>query len=163
MATLAAAELDAVRNERDVDRVMMTTRAGVGRIPLREPVRPGWLGVAADLGSDRGDYRGVDGWIRLHTNYRYHRAAVLRVLEMGEADRDEIEAKVAGWKVEDLESQVVDAGGVAAVMHSRAAWLAHPHGAATASALPVEIIPRADGDQGWLPPASDSTRGCQGA
>ena len=154
VATLAVAELDAVRNKRDVERVVMTTREASAAFRCESLFVPDGWALPPIWDPIAGDYPGVDGWIRLHTNYRYHRAAVFRVLEMGEADRDEVEAKVAGWTVEDLESRVVDAGGVAAVMHTHDEWLAHPHGAATARRLPVEIIPRADGDQGSLPPAS---------
>ncbi|MBW4041942.1 MAG: acyl-CoA transferase [Acidobacteria bacterium] len=77
-----------------------------------------------------GDYAGSDGWIRLHTNAPRHRAAALRVLGVS-ADRDEVAAEVATRRVDELEAAVVEAGGAAAAMRSREAWLAHPQGAAS--------------------------------
>jgi len=82
-----------------------------------------------------GNYQAQDGWIRLHTNYAYHRAAAERVLAAH--DKDSVAAAVRGWKAEDLEAAVVAAGGCAAVMRTRAAWLASPPGAATATAPPI--------------------------
>jgi hypothetical protein len=87
-----------------------------------------------------GNYQARDGWIRLHTNYAYHRAAVERLL--GATDREGVQAAVAGWKAEELETAVVEAGGCAAVMHSREDWLAGPAGAATAGAPLADVTDR---------------------
>ncbi len=89
-----------------------------------------------DLGWDwdpvAGDYLARDGWIRLHTNAPHHRAAALRVLECP-ADRDTVAQAIRRWEIDALESAIVAAGGAAAAMRDRAAWLAHPQGAAVAS------------------------------
>jgi hypothetical protein len=74
-----------------------------------------------------GDYEAGDGWIRLHTNARRHRAAVLHVLGVGE-DRREVVDAVKRWTVADLEQAVVEAGGSAAAMHSIEDWQRHPQG-----------------------------------
>ncbi|HEX6453425.1 MAG TPA: CoA transferase [Trebonia sp.] len=87
-----------------------------------------------------GNYRAQDGWIRLHTNYAYHRAAVERVL--GARDRDAVRSAVSGWKAVDLETAVVEAGGCAAVMHTRDDWLASPAGAPTSEAPPLAVVER---------------------
>lgn len=79
-----------------------------------------------------GDYETADGWIRLHTNLPHHRRAALQVLGCAE-ERQTVAAAVRGWQAEDLETAVVSAGGVAAAMRSRAAWLAHPQGRAVAA------------------------------
>jgi hypothetical protein len=76
-----------------------------------------------------GNYRTADGWIRAHTNYAHHRAAVERVL--GATDRESVAAAIAKWSGDDLESAIVAAGGCAAVMHDRTTWLASPAGRAT--------------------------------
>lgn len=138
-ATLAAAEFLSVRN---------------GRRPLPVTVdsRPACAAFAAEalftpVGWDRpeiwdpiaGNYQAQDGWIRLHTNYAYHRAAVERLL--GAGNRESVRAAVARWKAEDLETAVVEAGGCAAVMRTREDWLASPAGAATAGA---PLVPAAD-------------------
>jgi CoA transferase family III len=88
-----------------------------------------------------GNYRARDGWIRLHTNYAYHRSAVEWVL--GARDRDAVQSAVKGWKAADLESAVVEAGGCAAVMRTREDWLASPAGTATANASPLTVVERA--------------------
>ncbi len=87
-----------------------------------------------------GNYRASDAWIRLHTNYASHRAAVERVL--GAHDREAVQAAVAGLHAEELETAIVEAGGCAAVMHNRGQWLASPAGAATADALPLTVVER---------------------
>jgi crotonobetainyl-CoA:carnitine CoA-transferase CaiB-like acyl-CoA transferase len=82
----------------------------------------------------------ADGWVRLHANYPHHRAAVLRVL--GTADPG---AAAAGWRAEELESAVVEAGGAAAAVRTAAGWAAHPQGRAVAG-LPLLGLARvADG------------------
>ncbi len=93
-----------------------------------------------------GDYPAADGWIRLHTNYRNHRAAVERVLGRV-SDRATAAERVAGWDAGDLETAVVEAGGCAAAMHTRAEWLASPAGTATAT----EPVARAETRPGRVP------------
>jgi crotonobetainyl-CoA:carnitine CoA-transferase CaiB-like acyl-CoA transferase len=78
-----------------------------------------------------GDYEARDSWIRLHTNYRSHREAALRVLGTSAA-RDEVARAVATWAADDLESAVVVAGGCAARMRTETEWSSHPQGVAVA-------------------------------
>jgi len=78
-----------------------------------------------------GDYVCRDGFIRLHTNYAYHRDAVLRVLGTA-AEPDAVKAAVQRWEGDTLESAVVAAGGCAAFMRSPDAWRAHPQARALA-------------------------------
>jgi len=78
-----------------------------------------------------GDYPTRDGWIRLHTNYRHHREAVLRVLGVPES-REEVARAVRGWSAEDLEGAVVGEGGCAARSRTATAWAAHPQGQSVA-------------------------------
>jgi hypothetical protein len=79
-----------------------------------------------------GNYAAADGWIRLHTNLAHHRAAALAVLGV-EADRAAVARAVASWPVDDLETAVVEAGGVAARMRTRSQYLEHPQAAAVRS------------------------------
>jgi hypothetical protein len=67
-------------------------------------------------------WRTADGWIRLHGNYPHHRAAAVRVLG------EDVEAAAGRWAAEDLEAAVVEAGGAAAAVRTRAHWSAHPQG-----------------------------------
>src|SRR5580693_9342446 len=139
-ATMAAAEFLAARSDRRRLPVTVDSRqacAAFAAEGLFTPVgweRPEpWDPIA-------GNYRARDGWIRLHTNYAYHRAAVERLL--GAADRESVAAAVAGWKAEELETAVVEAGGCAAAMRTRDEWLAAPAGAATARAPLVAVTDR---------------------
>ena len=99
-----------------------------------------------------GDYPTRDGWIRLHTNYAYHRDAVVRVLGVA-AERQLVAAAVAEWRADDLETAVVAAGGCAAMMRSREGWQTHPQGQAlrdeplvsiTTEHAPTPRLPTAD-------------------
>jgi len=152
VATLAAAELQAARAERDVEQVGVTTRAASAAFRCESLFAPeGWV-LPPVWDPIAGDYQGADGWIRLHTNYSYHRAAVLRALELDGADREAVVAKVAGWKIDDLESRVVEEGGAAAAMRTREEWLSHPQGSATAPTPPIEAIPCPGRTDRSLPP-----------
>src|SRR5215469_4777236 len=131
-ATLAAAEFLAARNEVQPRAVMVDSRdacAAFAAEALFTPVgwdRPEvWDPIA-------GNYQAQDAWVRLHTNYAYHRAAVEQVL--GARDKEAVAAAVREWKAGELEAAVVEAGGCAAVMRTREQWLASPPGLATAGA-----------------------------
>jgi len=137
-ALLAAAEFLAARDGEPVRPVTVDSRAACAAFAgegLFTPV--GWSRPAV-WDPIAGNYQAEDGWIRLHTNYAYHRAAVERVL--GADDRASVQAAVRGWQADDLESAVVAAGGCAAAMHDRGTWLASPPGAASAGAPPLTVV-----------------------
>lgn len=139
-ATLAAAEFLAAREVSRLRPVSVDSRAACAAFAAEGLFTPvGWS--RPELWDPMaGNYRAEDGWIRLHTNYPYHRAAVERVL--GASGRDAVAAAVARWNAGDLETAVVEAGGCAAVMRSRETWLASPPGAATAAAPAVSVSER---------------------
>ncbi len=66
-------------------------------------------------------HRTADGWLRLHANYPWHRAAALRVLGCGE---DDAPAAIAERRGLELETALHDAGGVAAAVRTEAEWRA---------------------------------------
>jgi hypothetical protein len=139
-ATLAAAEFLAARTDGRPLPVTVDSRQACAAFAAE--------GLFTPIGWERpeiwdpiaGNYRARDGWIRLHTNYAYHRAAVERLL--GAADRESVAASVAEWKAEELETAVVEAGGCAAVMRTREDWLATPAGAAAAHAPMTAVTDR---------------------
>jgi CoA-transferase family III len=142
VANLAVAEFAAARAERDLEMVRVTTREAAAAFRCEALFVPeGWK-LPPIRDPIAGDYQGTDGWVRLHTNYAHHRAAVLRALEVEDPARETVAAKVARRSVKDLETRVIEEGGAAAVMHTRDHWLAHPQGLATASACPIELTPR---------------------
>ena len=93
--------------------------------PIGWELPPIWDAVA-------GDYETRDGWIKLHTNLPHHRAAALTALDV-DYERDKVAAAVREWDATELETAIVDAGGVAAAMRSRAEWQSHPQGLAVAA------------------------------
>ncbi|MEP5762751.1 MAG: CoA transferase [Litoreibacter sp.] len=93
--------------------------------PIGWTLPPSWDSIA-------GDYKTVDGWIRLHTNAPHHRAAALSVLAC-KGDRETVAATVSTWKKTDLETTVVASDGCAAAMHTLDEWAAHPQGQALAN------------------------------
>ncbi len=102
-----------------------------------------------------GDYPTADGWIRLHTNYGYHRAAALTALgidDRDDLDRAAVAAVVAARSADELESAVVAADGCAAAMRTMSEWAAHPAGAAL-DGVPLIAWSSTDGDPAPLPAA----------
>ncbi|MGI5129153.1 CoA transferase [Pseudonocardia sp. CA-107938] len=67
-------------------------------------------------------HRCADGWIRLHANYPWHRAAALRVLDA--ATDEEATAAIAAWPAVELETALHAAGGVGAAVRTTAQWRA---------------------------------------
>jgi hypothetical protein len=94
-------------------------------------IRPeGWtIAPVRDLLS--GDYRTVDGWIRIHANAPPHRAAALAVLGVRPRKEAVIES-VADWNADALETAIIEAGGCAATMRSLTEWATHPQGKSVA-------------------------------
>jgi hypothetical protein len=101
------------------------------------------------VGEDLGDvwdpiagvYAAADGWIRLHTNFRRHRAAAVEVLGLADVDlgRDEVGSAVARWSAVELEDAVAASGGCAAVMRTAEEWGASPQAAAVAELPLVDV------------------------
>jgi len=131
-ATLAVAEFAAARSGKPLGRVSVErAHADCAFACERHLSGVGWQ-LPAVWDPLAGDYACRDGFIRLHTNYVYHRDAVLRVLGTA-AERAEISAAVRGWDGEALEAAVVAAGGCAALMRSAAEFREHAHGRALAN------------------------------
>jgi crotonobetainyl-CoA:carnitine CoA-transferase CaiB-like acyl-CoA transferase len=86
-----------------------------------------------------GVYRTRDQrYLRLHTNFKHHRAAVCNVLQC-EQEREKIQAALMGWDGEAFETAAYAGGAVVSLMRSHDEWMATPHAKALA-ALPVLTI-----------------------
>ena len=108
--------------------------------PVDWDIPPPWDPIA-------GDYQTSDGWIRLHTNAPHHRKAALSVI--GDySERDALARAVARWNKDQLENEVVEAGGCAAAMNSFEDWQAHPQGKSVANE-PLIDWDRAEGDRSF--------------
>jgi hypothetical protein len=130
-ATLAVAQLQSVRTGAPVRGVRVDRgHAGAAFRSERHLTGVGWR-APDGWDSIAGDYPTKDGWIRLHTNYRNHREAALRVLGAPEA-KEAVTRAVAAWRGDPLETAVVEAGGCAAFMRSPDEWSRHPQGVAVA-------------------------------
>jgi crotonobetainyl-CoA:carnitine CoA-transferase CaiB-like acyl-CoA transferase len=84
-------------------------------------------------------YRTGDArFVRLHTNFPHHRAAVCKVLDC-QPVRDDVQAALMKWDGEAFETAAYAAGGVVAMMRSHQEWSDLPH-AKTLAALPPVLI-----------------------
>jgi crotonobetainyl-CoA:carnitine CoA-transferase CaiB-like acyl-CoA transferase len=77
-------------------------------------------------------------YVRLHTNFPHHRAAVCKVLDCKPV-RDDVQAALMQWDGEAFETAAYAAGGVVAMMRSHDEWSALPHAQALAALPPVII------------------------
>src|SRR6201990_2661838 len=90
-----------------------------------KPPPPAWDAIA-------GVYKTGDGrFVRLHTNFPHHRAAVCNVLDC-KAERDGVQAALMQWDGEAFETAAYAGGCVVALMRSHEEWLAVPHAKALA-------------------------------
>src|SRR5438270_8284617 len=97
-----------------------------------KPPPPAWDAIA-------GIYKTRDQrYVRLHTNFPHHRAAVCKVLNC-KPERDDVQAALMQWDGETFEAAAYAAGGVVAMMRSHDEWSASPQGEALA-ALPLLTI-----------------------
>jgi crotonobetainyl-CoA:carnitine CoA-transferase CaiB-like acyl-CoA transferase len=97
-----------------------------------KPPPPTWDAIA-------GIYQTRDRrFVRLHTNFPHHRAAVCKVLNC-KAERDEVQAALMQWDAEAFETAAYAAGGVVAMMRSHQEWSDLPHARRLAALPPVSI------------------------
>ncbi len=97
-----------------------------------KPPPPAWDAIAGVYKT--GDRR----FVRLHTNFPHHRAAVCKVLDC-KPERDDVQAALMQWEAEAFETAAYAAGGVVAMMRSHEEWSDLPHARALA-ALPTISI-----------------------
>jgi crotonobetainyl-CoA:carnitine CoA-transferase CaiB-like acyl-CoA transferase len=97
-----------------------------------KPPPPAWDAIAGVYRT--GDHR----FVRLHTNFPHHRAAVCKVLDC-KAERVDVQAALMQWDAEAFETAAYAAGGVVAMMRSHDEWSALPHAKALAE-LPLISI-----------------------
>jgi crotonobetainyl-CoA:carnitine CoA-transferase CaiB-like acyl-CoA transferase len=97
-----------------------------------KPPPPAWDAIAGVYKT--GDQR----FVRLHTNFPHHRAAVCQVLSC-EGQREAVQAALMQWNGEAFETAAYAAGGVVSLMRSHEEWSALPQAKALAQ-LPVLTI-----------------------
>src|SRR5947207_5774352 len=95
-----------------------------------KPPPPAWDAIA-------GIYRTRDQrFVRLHTNFPHHRAAVCKVLDC-KAEREDVQAALMQWDGEAFETAAYAAGGVVALMRSHQEWSDLPQAKALAAVAPA--------------------------
>src|SRR3954471_269141 len=135
---LAAAELWKLRSGQSQDVAVDMRHAVVECRSERylrvegKPPPPAWDAIA-------GIYRTRDQrFVRLHTNFPHHRAAVCNVLNC-RPERENVQAALMQWDGEAFESAAYAAGGVVAMMRSHEEWSGLPHAKAVATLPTISI------------------------
>ena len=102
-----------------------------------------------------GDYATRDGWIRLHAQFRRHRAAALQALglEADDVDREAVRSAVARWSAGPLEDAVYREGGCAGALRSVEQWRASLPGVVVRSQPLVGLTPLGKGNGDRSAPA----------
>src|SRR5204863_8381185 len=90
-----------------------------------KPPPPAWDAIAGVYNT------GDNSFVRLHTNFPHHRAAVCKVLDC-KAERDDVQARLMQWEAEKFETAACAAGGVVAMMRTYDEWQDTPHAKAVA-------------------------------
>src|SRR4030081_1069386 len=137
-AALAAAQLWKVRSRQsqglavDMRHAVVECRSERYLRVDGKPPPPTWDAIA-------GIYKTRDQrFVRLHTNFPHHRAAVCKVLNC-KAERDDVQAALMQWDAEAFETAAYANGGVGSMMRSYEEWSATPHAAELAK-LPLISI-----------------------
>lgn len=119
VAALHGGDIDAAIT---IDPRLASLWFGTTIAPVDWELPPIWDSIA-------GIYACGERSVRLHTNAPHHKAAALKVLGCEET-RERVAAAVGRWDAFELETAVVEAGGVASALRSRDEWVAHPQGTA---------------------------------
>ncbi len=143
--TLAAAELDAARTQRPAAPATVETEHVALAARSERYARLGGTATENLFAPLSRFWRTADGWLRLHTNYSWHRDRALRVLGCDEEPAS-VEQAVRRWRGADLEDALAAAGALGYAVRSLEEWGVHPQGRAVAS-LPLleSTLHHADG------------------
>lgn len=93
---------------------------------------------------------GDSAWIRVHTNYPHHRAALLRALEAA-PHRAGVEAALRRLRAEEAAALIAVEGGIASVVRTYEDWLGHPHAAALRRQPEIDVRSMGRGNPRELP------------
>jgi crotonobetainyl-CoA:carnitine CoA-transferase CaiB-like acyl-CoA transferase len=147
-AGLAASEMARLRGGR-APRLSVDMRHAAAECRSERYLRRDGKGPPPAWDALAGVYATGDGrFVRLHTNFPHHRAAITKLLACDDT-REAVQSALMQREAAAFETAANEAGGVVSMMRSRAEWMAHPQGQALA-ALPVvtfekigEAAPRA--------------------
>lgn len=75
-----------------------------------------------------GFWRASDGWVRTHANYDHHRVRLLAALELPlDADAARVAEAILQRPALEVETHVVEGGGIAVAVRDPSDWRRHPH------------------------------------
>jgi crotonobetainyl-CoA:carnitine CoA-transferase CaiB-like acyl-CoA transferase len=135
---LAAAEIWKLRSGQSQG-VSVDMRHAVVECRSERYLRVGGQSPPPTWDATAGVYKTGDRrFVRLHTNFPHHRAAVCKVLDC-KPERDEVQARLMQWEGEAFETAAYAAGGVVALMRSFDEWSDLPQGQALAQLPPIVI------------------------
>ena len=130
-STASAALANLAHGIADLDARRVTATFATSVAIDGEPI-PAW----ADLS---GNYRTSDGGsTQFHCNFPHHAAGVVARLGC-EPTRGAVQEAVLAWDADELESQLIADGMIAARMRTLDEWDAHPHAVATAALPLIEV------------------------
>ncbi len=137
-AGLAAAELFRLRTGR-AQTVSVDARAAAIEFRSERYLRVDGKAPATLWDPIAGVYRAGDGrFLRLHTNFAHHRAAIVALLRCQDT-RASVQSALHGVKAEEFETAANAAGGVVSMMRSADEWSAHPQSRAIADLPTFEL------------------------
>jgi len=137
-AGLAAAQVWKLRSGQSQD-VTVDMQHAVVECRSERYLRVDGKGPPAVWDSIAGIYKTRDRrYVRLHTNFPHHRAAVCKVLNC-KPEREDVQAALMQWDGEAFETAAYAAGGVVAMMRSHREWSDLPQAKALAALPPVII------------------------
>lgn len=107
LANLAVAELFSVRANETIPQIKINTIEASAAFKTAGIMKPdGWT-LPSIWDAIAGDYLAKDRWIRIHTNYQYHREAVLKVLQV-QNDKQKVADKMSCFTAEWLQEEISD-------------------------------------------------------
>jgi hypothetical protein len=137
--TSAASDLAAARGARTAPPLVDVAHAWTSFHSERLLTVDGGVLPMSDLLT--GDYLTRDQrWLRIHTNFEQHRAAMLNALDLpATVIADDVAAKVAAHASSQLAAGIIGLGGSAAVLRGPDEWAAHPQGRLYLSAQVMSV------------------------
>ncbi len=145
-ATLAIAEFDSARRNREIAPVVVDSRHSTWSFRDEKHVQID--GETPQVWADlSGYYATSDGFVQIHANFPHHAARALDALGLpSDADREMVEAELFGRDRFEVEDLIVANNGICSAFRSLDEWRQHPHAVHLGSTPPLLRTERAARD-----------------
>ncbi|KAE8153961.1 CoA-transferase family III domain-containing protein [Aspergillus avenaceus] len=131
ISALLAAQIHALRNVSPTPVVTVPRRHAVIEYKSERLYTLNGQPPLSTWGPLSGLYKSLDGYVRVHDSFSNHHYGVKALLGCApDADRPDVESKVATWRSEDLESAAFDANIVISALRNYKEWDVHPQASA---------------------------------